>query len=73
MRTTMSRTNMHRLLIRRLFAAAQLKCFARDDSGATAIEYAMIASGISIVIITVVNTLGTTTSGLYQSVVTALK
>jgi len=73
MRTTMSRTNMHRLLRRRHLAAAQLKCFARDDSGATAIEYAMIASGISIVIITVVNTLGTTTSGLYQSVVTALK
>jgi pilus assembly protein Flp/PilA len=72
MQMKMSRTTMHRLL-KRFFTPAHLACFARDNSGATAIEYAMIASGISIVIITAVNTLGTTTSGLYQSVVTALK
>jgi|tagenome__1003787_1003787.scaffolds.fasta_scaffold20528653_2 pilus assembly protein Flp/PilA len=45
---------------------------ARDESGATAIEYALIASGISVVIVTAVNTLGTTTNGLFQTVVTAL-
>jgi pilus assembly protein Flp/PilA len=32
--------------------------FAKDESGATAIEYALIAAGISVVIITVVNSLG---------------
>ena len=35
-----------------------LKRFANDDSGATAIEYGLIAAGISVAIITVVNTLG---------------
>jgi pilus assembly protein Flp/PilA len=32
--------------------------FADDESGATAIEYSLIAAGISVAIITVVNTLG---------------
>jgi pilus assembly protein Flp/PilA len=32
--------------------------FANDNSGATAIEYGLIAAGISVAIITVVNTLG---------------
>jgi pilus assembly protein Flp/PilA len=31
--------------------------FAKDESGATAIEYGLIAAGISVAIITVVNTL----------------
>jgi pilus assembly protein Flp/PilA len=35
-----------------------LKRFADDQSGATAIEYGLIAAGISVAIITVVNTLG---------------
>lgn len=35
-----------------------LQRFARDNSGATAIEYGLIAAGISIAIITVVNRLG---------------
>jgi len=34
--------------------------FLNDESGATAIEYALIASGISIAIIAMVNTLGST-------------
>jgi len=33
--------------------------FANDKSGATAIEYGLIAAGISIVIVVVVNGLGT--------------
>jgi pilus assembly protein Flp/PilA len=33
--------------------------FVRDESGATAIEYGLIAAGISVAIITIVNTLGT--------------
>jgi pilus assembly protein Flp/PilA len=36
--------------------------FAKDESGATAIEYALIAAGIGIAIITAVNTLGTAIS-----------
>lgn len=32
--------------------------FARDQSGATAIEYAMVAAGIAVVILTAVNALG---------------
>jgi pilus assembly protein Flp/PilA len=35
-----------------------IKGFLRDESGATAIEYGLIAAGISVAIITVVNTLG---------------
>jgi pilus assembly protein Flp/PilA len=36
-----------------------LKRFAADDSGATAIEYGLIAAGISVAIITTVQGLGT--------------
>jgi pilus assembly protein Flp/PilA len=36
----------------------QLRRFARDVSGATAIEYGLIAAGISVAIIAVVNALG---------------
>jgi pilus assembly protein Flp/PilA len=35
-----------------------LKRFASDESGATAIEYGLIAAGISVAIIVTVNTLG---------------
>jgi pilus assembly protein Flp/PilA len=35
-----------------------LQRFAQDESGATAIEYGLIAAGISVAIITVVNSLG---------------
>jgi len=34
-----------------------LQRFARDESGATAIEYGLVAAGISIAIIAVLNTL----------------
>jgi pilus assembly protein Flp/PilA len=36
-----------------------LQRFAKDESGATAIEYGLIAAGVSVAIITVVNSLGT--------------
>jgi pilus assembly protein Flp/PilA len=35
-----------------------LKAFLLDECGANAIEYGLIAAGISVAIITVVNTLG---------------
>jgi len=43
--------------------------FLRDDGGATAIEYALIASGIAGVIIAAVTSMGTSLQGMYQSVV----
>jgi pilus assembly protein Flp/PilA len=50
-----------------------LKTFVRDERGATAIEYGLIAAGISIAIITVVATLGTQLNATFTSVSTALK
>jgi pilus assembly protein Flp/PilA len=50
--------------------------FARvlqDEAGATAIEYGLIAGGISIVILAAVQALGTTVTGLFNSTLTALK
>ncbi|GGD04227.1 Flp family type IVb pilin [Pyruvatibacter mobilis] len=46
--------------------------FRSDDAGATAIEYSIIAAGIAAVIVTSVNLLGGTVSGMYDRVVTAL-
>jgi len=47
--------------------------FFRDETGATAIEYGLIAAGISVAIITVVGTLGTSLNTTFTSVQTALK
>jgi len=46
--------------------------FLRDQSGATSIEYAMLASGIAVAIIVTVNSLGSTVRSNYTSVSTAL-
>ena len=51
----------------------QLAAFFKDQSGATAIEYGLIAAGISIAIITVVGTLGSSLNTTFTSVSTALK
>lgn len=47
--------------------------FLRDASGATSIEYALIAAGISIVIVTVVSGIGTNLSTKFVAVSTSLK
>ena len=47
--------------------------FRADRSGATAIEYALIAAGLSIVILGAVNALGITVTAKYTSVGDALK
>ena len=49
-----------------------LRAFLKDDSGATAIEYGLIAAGISIAIIAVVNGLGTTLNAKFKSLSTQL-
>ena len=50
-----------------------LKRFWNDQSGATAIEYGLIAAGISIAIIVTVNGLGTTLNGTFASINNSLK
>jgi pilus assembly protein Flp/PilA len=47
--------------------------FVKDESGATAIEYGLIAAGISLAIIAVVNGLGTTLNGKFTSINASLK
>jgi pilus assembly protein Flp/PilA len=42
--------------------------FAKDESGATAIEYGLIAAGISVAIIAVVNGVGTKVTTAFTSV-----
>jgi len=46
--------------------------FVRDQSGATAIEYGLIAAGISGVIISVVNSIGVTLNNTFTNVSTQL-
>jgi pilus assembly protein Flp/PilA len=47
--------------------------FLADQSGATAIEYCLIAAGVSIVIVTVVNGMGSSLNAKYSSISTSLK
>ena len=54
-------------------AASGLRRLWRDERAATSIEYALIASGVSIVIVGTVMALGTEVKGFYTSVNTALK
>ena len=42
--------------------------FVKDESGSTAVEYGLIAAGIAIAILTAVNALGGTLSGLFETV-----
>ena len=50
-----------------------LKKFLANESGATAIEYALIASLIAVVIIGAVQTVGTKVSTVFSQVGSALK
>ena len=47
--------------------------FVDDECGATAIEYCIIAAGISIVIVTAVNGIGTALSTKFSDVSSSLK
>ena len=49
-------------------ALRQIKAFLRDESAATAIEYALIAAGIAIVIVTVVKGIGTNLNTKFGSI-----
>jgi len=50
-----------------------LRDFRKDEGGATAIEYGLIAAGISVAIIAVVMGLGTALNTTFSSVSSALK
>ena len=50
-----------------------LKNFWADESGATAIEYGLIAAGIALAIITVVNGLGSKLNAKFGSISASLK
>jgi len=47
--------------------------FVKDESGATAIEYGLIAAGIAVAIITAVGTVGTNLTELFNDVAGKLK
>ena len=50
----------------------QLKRFLRDETGATSIEYSVIATGISIGIIVAVTTIGTQLKATFVSITSQL-
>jgi pilus assembly protein Flp/PilA len=56
-----------------LFMRALLARFLSDEGAATAIEYAIVAGGISIVIVAVVKGIGLNLSGRFESYSSALK
>jgi pilus assembly protein Flp/PilA len=47
--------------------------FVKDESGATAIEYGLIAAGIALAIIATVNGLGSNLNGKFSSINSSLK
>jgi pilus assembly protein Flp/PilA len=47
--------------------------FVKDESGATAIEYGLIAAGISLAIIAIVNGLGANLSSKFTAINSSLK
>ena len=49
-----------------------IKCFVNDESGATAIEYGLIAAGIAVAIITAVALLGDSLEAMFTEVGAAL-
>jgi pilus assembly protein Flp/PilA len=51
---------------------SKVLAFLKNESGATAIEYGLIAAGISVVIITAVNLVGTNLTATFNSVAAAL-
>jgi pilus assembly protein Flp/PilA len=46
--------------------------FIKDESGATAIEYGLIAAGIALAVITAVKSVGTNLTGTFNAVATGV-
>ena len=53
-------------------AGQQSRRFCANESGATAIEYALIAVGISVVIVAAVNSVGSSVKGAFTAASNAL-
>jgi pilus assembly protein Flp/PilA len=53
--------------------AKQIQAFLKDESGATAIEYGLIAAGIAVALIPVIKGLGTNLKTTFGSISSALK
>lgn len=51
----------------------KISAFLKDESGATAIEYGLIAAGIAVVIITAVNLVGTNLTAKFNAIATAIQ
>ncbi len=58
--------------VRRLIVSQFLKSFVKDESGATAIEYGLIAAGISIVIVGAVQLIGPRLDTTFDNIAAAL-
>jgi pilus assembly protein Flp/PilA len=52
---------------------SKIVAFLKNESGATAIEYGLIAAGISVAIIAIVNTIGSTLNTKFTSISSQLK
>ncbi len=50
-----------------------IACFSKDESGATAIEYGLIAALIAVVIVTALTTIGTNLNTSFTGIGTTLK
>jgi pilus assembly protein Flp/PilA len=50
-----------------------VRSFLEDELGATAIEYSIVAAGIALVIVAVVNSIGTKVNTIFTSAQTGLK
>jgi pilus assembly protein Flp/PilA len=57
----------------RLATIILVRRFLRGEDGATAIEYAMIASGVALAIAAAIASLGSTVQGLYDGIATAME
>ena len=57
----------------RVGVETMLRKFLKDESGATAIEYSLIAAGISIAIVAVVQTVGTNLTSTFTSIGAAVR
>ena len=50
-----------------------LRAFIKDETAATAIEYALIAGGLSIVIVAAVDSVGTSLNSIFGNISSQLK
>jgi pilus assembly protein Flp/PilA len=62
-----------RLSATRSSRMSKVFAFLKDEAGATAIEYGLIVGGIAVVIITAVNTIGSTLNTKFQYISDQLK